>query len=63
MWRMKYISVVLVVTIITAVVGAVLWTSEETQTLDDGPANVGCEGWCLGPEAAPIRIATYADFT
>ncbi|MFO8010260.1 MAG: hypothetical protein R6U89_05535 [Dehalococcoidia bacterium] len=62
MWRMKHIAVILGVTIVTAIIGIALWTSEESQVLSDSP-DATCEGWCLGPADAPIVLRSFPDFT
>ncbi len=62
MWQMRRIAVILVVTILTAIAGVVLWNSEEQQVLSNG-AGVTCDGWCLGPADAPIVLRSFPDFT
>lgn len=61
MWTFRYIAAILAITAITIIVGAILWNSEESQTLDADSA-IG-KGWSLGPEGAPIVIKAFPDFT
>ncbi|MBM3132512.1 MAG: hypothetical protein FJZ95_05705 [Chloroflexi bacterium] len=61
MWTVRYIAMVLVVTAIAIIVGAVLWNSEESQALD--PNSPIGKGWGIGPEDAPIVLRSFPDFT
>ncbi len=62
MWTIRYIIAVFTVTVITALVGAVLWNSEEQQVLSDGLAET-CEGWSMGAADAPVVLKSFPDFT
>jgi len=62
MWTIRYISAILVVTILTAIAGAVLWNSEDQQVLSDDMSET-CEGWLKGTTDAPVELKSFADFT
>ncbi len=63
MWTMKYIVAVFAVTIVTAIVGIILWNSSDSRTLivdaTDSPGIV----WSLGPADAPVVLESFPDFT
>ncbi len=57
MWTKKYIASVVLVTLATAIVGFILWSSEEKQVLDP------FESWGRGPENAAVTLHAFVDFT
>jgi len=57
MWTKKYAIAVVVVTVLTLVVGALLWSSEKEQILDP------FEAWSRGIKDAPITLHAFSDFT
>lgn len=57
----RYIFAVFGLTILALIIGIVLWTSEESQTLSSNSG--GDEVWSLGHQNAPVVIKTFPDFT
>lgn len=62
MHNSRYVFAIIGLTVVTLIVGIVLWTSEEPQKLSPDPGG-GDEIWSLGPQDAPVVIKTFPDFT
>ena len=57
MWTARYIVAVVLITLITLSVGALLWNEDGPQVLDP------YDSWSRGPEDAVIRLDAFVDFT